>query len=182
MIIGITGTNGSGKGTVVEYLVSKGFKHFSARDFIVAEIERRGIPVNRSAMRETANDLRKQHGPTYIIEMLYAEAEKAGGDALIESVREVAGAKFLKERGAFLLATDADRHTRYERIVGRDSSTDKVSFEEFCEQEDREMNAPDAWDMSVAGVMALAEHTVRNDGSIEELRAQVDAILEQLAR
>src|SRR3989344_3951257 len=42
MIIGVTGTNGAGKGTVVDYLVSKkGFKHYSAREFIVEEVIKR---------------------------------------------------------------------------------------------------------------------------------------------
>ncbi|HEX3095769.1 MAG TPA: AAA family ATPase, partial [Patescibacteria group bacterium] len=45
IIIGITGTAGSGKGTVVEYLVSKyGFKHYSARGFITEELVRRNLP------------------------------------------------------------------------------------------------------------------------------------------
>ncbi|MDE1944642.1 MAG: AAA family ATPase, partial [Patescibacteria group bacterium] len=118
MIIGITGTNGSGKGTVVDYLVEKGFRHYSARDFIVAEIERRDLPVDRPHMQQMGNELRRAHGPTYIIEQLFAAAEEGGGNAVLESVREVAGAKFLKQRGAVILATDADRKLRYERIVG----------------------------------------------------------------
>ena len=41
MIIGITGTDGSGKGTVVDYLVEqKGFKHYSARAIFEEEIAR----------------------------------------------------------------------------------------------------------------------------------------------
>lgn len=40
MIIGITGTNGAGKGTVVEYLAKKEWNHFSAGEFITEEIEK----------------------------------------------------------------------------------------------------------------------------------------------
>jgi len=42
IIIGITGTLGAGKGTVVEYLQEKGFRHYSARGFITKEVEKRG--------------------------------------------------------------------------------------------------------------------------------------------
>lgn len=179
MIIGITGTNGSGKGTVVEHLVSKGFAHFSARAFITEEIERRGLPVNRDNTRLVANDLRQAHGPAYVVESLFKEATTAGGDAVIESVRTIGETEFLKSQGALIFAVDADRKTRYDRAVLRGSATDKVSFETFCEQEDREMSSTDPWDMNVFGVMALADYTIRNDGTIDELYAQVGEILEK---
>lgn len=78
MIIGITGTNGAGKGAVVEYLIQKGFKHYSARDFITEEIKKRELPVDRSSMREVANDRRLAHGSAYVIESLFKRAEDNG--------------------------------------------------------------------------------------------------------
>jgi len=182
MIIGITGTNGSGKGTVVDYLVQRGFDHYSARDFIVEEIQRRGLTVDRSAMRDVANDLRKTHSPSYVIESLYERARQAGKDAVIESIRTIGEADYLKSHGALLLAVDADRQVRYERIVLRGSATDRVSFEQFCEQEDREMNAQDAWDMNVSGVMLRADSHVVNSGTRDELHAQIDGALEQIRK
>jgi len=180
MIIGITGTNGAGKGTVVEYLVEKGFTHYSARDFITAEIQKRGLEVNRDNTRAIANSLRQEYGPAYVIESLFYKAQEDGGDAVIESVRTVGEAQFLKGQGAHIFAVDADQHTRYERIVGRGSALDKVSFEQFVEQEDREMASTDSWDMNISGVMALADYTLTNDGTVENLHAQVDAVLEKL--
>lgn len=181
MIIGITGTNGAGKGTVVDYLVEKGFTHYSAREFITEEIQERGLPVNRDNTRLVANSLRQEHGPAYIIESLYRRAQATGGDAIIESLRVVKEAEFLKQNGGLIFAVDADRHVRYERVVGRGTELDKVSFGEFVEQEDREMNAPDAWDMNIFGVMKVADYTLTNDGTLEELHSQVDEALANLA-
>ena len=46
MIIGITGTDGAGKGSVVDYLVKeKGFVHYSGRGVIVEAIEAKGGSV-----------------------------------------------------------------------------------------------------------------------------------------
>jgi dephospho-CoA kinase len=177
MIIGITGTNGAGKGTVVEYLVEKsGFAHYSARAFLNEEVIRRGLPDNRSSLRDVANDLRKMHGPAYVHEQLFARATERGGDAVLESVRAVGEAEFLKSKGALIGAVDADRKIRYERAVLRGSMTDKVSFEDFCIQEDREMASTEPWDMNVFGVMALADFTITNNGTLEELHAQIDAL------
>lgn len=177
MIIGITGTNGAGKGTVVDYLKSKGFAHYSASAFISEEVNRRGLPMNRDSLRETGNDLRKIHGPSYIVETLYAQAIQAGGNAIIESIREIAGAVFLKEHGAFLLAVDADRRIRYSRVLLRRSDKDHVSFEEFCEQEDKEMEKAEAFDMNIKNVMAMADFRIENNGNIAELQMQIDEML-----
>ncbi len=182
MIIGITGTNGSGKGTVVDYLKTKGFAHYSARGFIVSEIERRGLPVDRSTMNQTANDLRLKHSPSYIIEELYKQAEAADGDAIIESVRALGEAEFLRAHGAKLVAVDADRKLRYERSVARGSHTDHVDFDTWVTQEEREWHNEAAHDMDVPGVMALADFTIENNGTVEELRAQVDAALAQATK
>ena len=182
MLIGITGTNGSGKGTVVEYLVmKKGFSHFSARIFILEEIRRLGLPQNRNSTRDVANALRKEHGPSYLMERLY-ETTKDEPKAVLESVRTIGEAEFLKEKGALLFAVDADRKLRYERILARGSETDQVDFDTFCLQEDREMASSDPWDMNVFGVMQISDARIENNGTVEELHAKVDEALANLAK
>lgn len=184
MILGITGTVGAGKGTVVEYLVNeKGFKHFSSRDFIVEEIRRRGLTdESRVTMRNTGNELRKEHGPSYIAETLLVRAKEAGGDAIIESIRSVGEAEFLKKQGGYIVAVDADKKIRYERVIARGSSTDNLTFEEFCEQEDREMTGTALWDMNVFGVMGTADVTLTNNDGIEKLHEQIEQMLERMRR
>lgn len=177
MIVGITGTNGSGKGTVVDYLVSKGFKHYSARRFIVEEVKRRSLPLDRPVIATVANDLRAQHGPAYVIEQLYARAAADGGNAVIESVRVEAEAQFLKENGAVLFAVDADRKARYERILARGTMTDHVSFERFSEQENTELRNTDSAKQNITAVMQMADKHFQNDGTVEELQAQIDEAL-----
>jgi dephospho-CoA kinase len=184
MIIGVTGTNGAGKGTVVDYLVSKGFTHYSVRDEIVAEIRRRGLPVDRPSMNLVGTDLREKNGPTYFDDLFMARAQDAGiEEYVIESIRTVASARQIKARGGCLIVVDADPRIRYERAVLRGSGTDKVSYEDFLVQEAREMTSADPSNpavMDISGVMQMADAVIHNDGSLEELRAQVDAALAKL--
>jgi dephospho-CoA kinase len=182
MIVGITGTNGAGKGAVVDYLKHKGFKHYSARDFLTREVVKRGMVVDRSAMREVANEMRLKGGASFVIESLYKEALKQGGDAVIESVRAVGEVEFLKENGCPLIAVDADRSIRYKRAIGRGSATDKLDFDTWVMQEEREWHNTDEHDMNIPAVMALADYTITNEGSFEELRAQIDTALEQFKK
>lgn len=181
MVIGLTGTIGAGKGEAADYLAEvKGFAHYSVRDFLMAEIAKRGLPPDRNSMREVANELRRAHSPSYIIEMLYERAKGQGGDALIESVRTIGEAQFLKEQGAFILAVDADRALRYERIAARGASTDQVDFPTWAAQEDRELESSDPWDMNVHGVMAIADARIGNDGTLEQLHEKIDREIARL--
>ena len=88
IIIGITGTLGAGKGTIVEYMVeNKGFNHYSVRGFLLEEIRRLGMPENRDSMYNLANDLRAEHGPSYVTDRLYEKAVQEGKNSVIESIR-----------------------------------------------------------------------------------------------
>ncbi|MEO6536112.1 MAG: AAA family ATPase [Candidatus Paceibacterota bacterium] len=181
MILGITGTNGAGKGTVVDYLVEKkGFNHYSSSGFITEEIVRREMPINRDSMRIVGNDLRQLNSPSYVVETNYGRALAAGGDAVLDSVRTIGESEFLKSKNVPIIAVDADRKTRYERVVVRGSAKDKVSFEEFCIQEDKEMAQTAANEMNIGTVMKMADYTLHNDGTLEDLHAQIEEMLSQL--
>lgn len=178
MIIGITGSFGAGKGSVANYLVKKkGFKHFSARAFITEEVKRRGLPVDRDSMTVVANDLRQQGGPTHIFEQLVHQAKESGGDAVIESIRAVAEAKYIKDQGGYVLGVDADPRVRYERIVKRGSETDHVSFEEWREQELRESNPDDPTKQDIFGALRESDQVINNTKTLPELHAEVDNFL-----
>jgi dephospho-CoA kinase len=179
MIIGITGTDGGGKGTVVEYLVTKkGFIHCSARQLWIDEINKRGLEVKRENMRIVANDLRRQFGNDYLItEYQRRTGFKPAENYVIDSVRALAEVEMLKKDGGLLWAVDAEQHLRYERIQARASESDKVTLEEFVRQEELEMNDPDPNGMQKAAVIEMADHVFYNNGSQEQLFAEVEEVL-----
>lgn len=179
MIIGITGTDGGGKGTVVDYLVNKkGFVHCSARELWNDEIRKNGLEINRANMRLMANKLRKEHGNDFLIEEYRRRTGfEAGKNYVIESLRAMAEVDTLKKYGGILWAVDADQKVRYERIQARASESDKVSFEEFVAHEALEMNDPDPNGMQKAAVMAAADVTLMNNGTVADLDKEIEAAL-----
>ncbi|HSG68025.1 MAG TPA: AAA family ATPase, partial [Bacteroidales bacterium] len=121
IIIGITGTLGAGKGTIVDYLVREmGFEHYSVRDFLLSEMKKLGMPENRDSMTSLANRLRTAFGPSYIIDQLYDQARESLHDCVIESIRTPGEVQSLRRKQDFyLFAVDADPAIRFRRIKKR---------------------------------------------------------------
>jgi dephospho-CoA kinase len=181
IVIGITGTLGAGKGTIVERLIEKGFKHYSARAYFLDEVRKRGLPENRDNTTNVANDLREKFGPDFIAVELYKQAQEYGGNSVIESQRTVGEVEYLKSKGNYyLFAIDADVHARYERIIARKSSLDFVTFEKFVENEEREMRSTDPTKGNISACMKLADYSFQNNGTKEELFAKVDEVIEKI--
>ena len=194
LIVGITGTLGAGKGAVVDHLVrAHGFAHFSVRAWLTNIIAERGLRVDRDSMTHVANELRAAHGPAYIVEQLLAHAAAedtdAGGGAIIESVRSVGEVERLRAAGGggarhtfALLAVDADSALRYDRAVNiRKSETDiGLSFERFLADEAREMNNADPHKQNLKGCIGMADATLLNNGSFEDLQRETDRVLRGL--
>ena len=181
-IIGITGTLGAGKGTIVDYLVQKkGYVHYSVRAFLSEEVKRRGLEVNRDTLTSVANDLRANNSPSYIAEQLYDRAYNNGKDAVIESIRTPGEIAALRSKGNFhLFAVDADRKVRYARITERKSETDSVSYETFVANEEREMNNADPNKQNLGECIHQADYVFQNNGSIEELHKRVEEVLQDI--
>ncbi|MBU0486894.1 MAG: AAA family ATPase [Bacteroidetes bacterium] len=184
IVIGITGTLGAGKGTIVDFLLrSEGFAHYSVRGYLVEEIIRRGMEPDRDKMVMVANELRAAHGSGYIIEQLYEQAKKTGTDCIIESIRAVGEIVSLQNRGDFfLLAVDADQRIRYDRIFARGSETDHIDFQTFVANEQREMTSTDPNKQNLSACMKLANFTLQNNGSVEELEQNVKNIIDGIRR
>lgn len=182
MLIYVTGSIGGGKGEVVNYLVEKyGMKHYSFRQFYTDELVRRGLPVDRPHMSDLADELRATHGNGYVVRELTEMARKDGGHAVVESIRNLGEVEYLKAQpDAVLLAVDAPVEMRYERNKLRATSLDPQSFEDFLQNEKREMENTDPWRNNIAKAITLADYTYQNTGTLEDLHAWIDSIAPKL--
>lgn len=182
MIIGLTGTHGAGKGEVVNYLVSeKGFKHFSARALISEEVTKRNLVLSRETLNTTVNEMRRLHGADWVAKELYQRAQRAGGDAVIESLYTLAEIETLRKFKDFVLvAVDADVALRYQRIQVRASATDKISFLEFLAMQQRELANEDPSAQNSGACMAVADYHLHNNATLEDFYAQIDSVLDNI--
>ncbi len=183
MIIGITGSIGGGKGTVVDYLKEKKeFAHYSSSDRLTEILQERGDVVDRDGMARIANELRAQN-PAGVPAETFKQYEKDGkpDNAIFEALHSVPEAEFIKSVSGIILGVTADSDVRYERISKRGGVKDNVSKERFVEQQEREERGSDDPNKNnIFDVLKIADYTIDNSGTLRELHMQVDQILEKV--
>lgn len=176
-IIGLGGTNGSGKDTVGQILADKhGYLFISVTDLLRAEATRRGQPVEREILREISAQWRRELGLGVLVDKAVAEYEITKDrykGVVMASLRNPGEADRVHEMGGVVVWIDADPQTRYDRIQvnkaarGR-AEEDNKTFEQFLAEEEEEMYTPvggDAANLNSAGVKAVADIFIENNGS-----------------
>jgi dephospho-CoA kinase len=174
-IIGVVGQPSSGKDTIAEYLVSRGYVHVSSSDKIREEMREAGVPTDRESMSKFTVEKRKERGNGYVAEKIAADIH---GDTVVSGLRNMAEIGVFRQKfgGDFvLIAVEAAIETRYERAKARGRIGDNFSFERFKEIEDKERSGSSFHEMDK--VIQAADHLLANDGTKEELLEKVNEIL-----
>ncbi len=180
MIIGITGTIRSGKDTAANYLVSKGFTHYSLSDYIRKVVKERGLDqTDRTVLQTVANELRTINGPGYLAEKAL-ESFLPKIDYVVSSIRNPSEIQVLRRNGGFtLISIDAPLEDRYKRAL---SAGDKKfqTFEEFAASEQYEKSSnPNGQQLHTC--IDMADYHILNPGtgtdSLRQLEQKIDGLL-----
>ena len=176
MIIGLTGTNGSGKTVAAEHLTKKGFRFHSLSDVIREELASRGLRATRENLIAEGNRLRSEFGPAILAQRV-ARKFRLDQNYVVDSIRSPHEVRALREFGDFhLLHLDAPRQLRFERVVRRGGQRVPSSFAVFAEQEERELESPDPASQQLRATWEKADETIVNSGSIEQFRQSITTI------
>lgn len=177
VLLGLSGTNGSGKDTVGYMLAEKyNFWFFSFTELFRQECRRRDIPVTRENTRLVSTQWRHESGPGVLIDRSMDEFQKQIGHysgAVFSSLRNPYEADRLHELGGKVIWIDADPRVRYTRIQANAATRgradeDNRTFEEFLAEEAIEMHpAPgaDKNSLNMAAVKERADIFLENNSS-----------------
>lgn len=174
MIIGISGTNGSGKDTIGELLSEKyGFLFISVSDLLRDEAMKREHKVERKILRDISAEWRRDYGYGVLVEKAldkFNESEPFQYKGLaIASLRNPGEADKVHQLGGKVIWADADPEIRYERIQksSRDGRhhEDNKTFDEFVREEEEEMqHSGDLATLNMYGVRSRADLHIENNG------------------
>jgi dephospho-CoA kinase len=173
-LIGLTGTNGSGKGEVAAFFGKKGYECFSLSDLIREELIKRDEDITRDNLIRMGNQLREKFGADILARLVM---KKIKGKAVIDSIRNPHEVEYLRKQKDFiLLSVDAPVELRYERVRQRGRIESATNLREFIRKEEEEMTSRKNG-QQLRNCMSLADIALINDGTLEDLFQKLEALL-----
>ncbi|URN49640.1 nucleoside monophosphate kinase [Methanobrevibacter sp. TLL-48-HuF1] len=174
-IMGISGLPGSGKSLVSEIATKKGAVVVSMGDIIREEAKKRG-----ESSKETATNLRKEHGK-YIVAQLTIEKikqmieDKLATTIIVEGIRSPFEVKMFKENfdNFIILSIFANPAIRFKRLQERNREDDSKNYEDFLKRDQMEL------DFGIGTVISLSDKIIINEKDLESYEKEINEFLKE---
>lgn len=178
-VLGLTGPNASGKGTVADLLVARGFAYHSLSDIVREEALAAGLTKGRDHLILTGTRLRREGGAGVLGERT---APRLGARDVVDSIRNPAEVEALRRLvpGFVLIGVRASAQVRYARAVARGRAGDPLGGLEAFLAKEAEENTSDPAAQQLDATFRLADRVLVNDGGLAELEAAVENLLAEL--
>ncbi len=179
MILGVTGTNASGKGVLCSILKElHGFTILSLADILREEASSRGIEPSTNNLIALGNEFREKYGAAVLAKLI--KKRLPDGDVVIDSIRNPVEVEELRKiPGFFFIAIDAPQKLRYEREHSRGRVGNVKSFDDWLSIEKLE-DEENPLHLQVHECMKLADYTIVNNGNKDQLILQTGKMLQAI--
>lgn len=179
-VIAIVGLPGSGKSEVIKYIIEKfNWPKVYFGEITFLEMKKRGLTINERNERVVREELRKNFGSEHYAKEMIKKIDVLTGSkyVLVESLYSwpeymLFKAKF--KENFLVIAVYASPKIRYSRLGTR-------PVRPLTPEEARSRDYAQIENLSQAGPIAMADHTIINVDSLEEAYKQIDTIAEKLA-
>ena len=177
-VVAIVGMAGAGKSEVAGVFEEHGFKRVRFGDITDQELERRGLEANEENERHIRQQLRSEHGMAAYAQLNLHRIDDSlkSSDVVIDGLYSWEEHVLLKDYygGQFTtVAICASPGTRYARLAGRPVRA--LTPEEAARRDRSEIES-----INKGGPIAMADFTIVNEGSLEQLRRGTGWIISSL--
>ncbi len=179
LVIGITGPNASGKGTVAEWFKRRGFSYHSLSDIVREEALVAGLTTGRDHLIATGNRLRREGGPGVLALRILG---RLGQRDVVDSIRNPAEVEVLRQgaEGFFLLGVTALPEIRCARALARGRAGDAIGGLGAFLRKEAEENGTDPSSQRLDATLALSDEILVNDKGMPELGEALESLLGRL--
>ena len=178
-IIAIVGLPGAGKTELTKFLVEKGFQKIYFGDVTFKEMKLRNLEINEANERMIREEIRKKHGMAAYAILNLPKIRKSfdQGNVVLESLYSWDEYKTIKNEfgdAFYVVAVYAPPEMRYARLKNR-------KIRPFTPEESKSRDYAQIENLAIAGPIAMADFTIVNTGTLEELTSSAEKIWRQLA-
>lgn len=178
-ILAIVGLTGSGKSEVVNYVTEKGVPKVYFGGVVLNAMKESGIGWTEANEKKFREDIRVQEGKDFVVNRIVKEIHdliNAGQRRIVaDGLYTWTEYKILKHEFpgeltvAAVVAPKTLRHHRLTNRPVRPLTIEEANSRDWAEIENLEKGGP----------IAIADHYLTNEGSLDTLHKQVDQLLEE---
>ena len=175
VIAQIIGQPGSGKSEVTHHAAQRGFQPVKVSGLIEEYALPRGIALDtRQDYLAALQQMRRELGKTVLSRTITCMLEPR---IWVDGLRGPGDVAIVRRQGP-VIALDCPPEIRYERIAPRNRTLDRVTFEQFVEDELRESENSDPFAPATAAVIRSADYQIDASQPLVQVLEEVDAIIE----
>ena len=188
-LIAIVGMTGSGKTVVSDYLVNKGFKYLRFGQITIDIIKEKNLESTEKNERKIRESIRKKYGMGGFAILNLPKIEKLikEGDVVADGLYSWSEYKILKEKfkdDITVVAVYASPEIRYDRLAKRKLNEDDINIRNrpMTYEKAKSRDYAEIENLDKGGPIAMADFTIINEGTIEELYKKVEDVLDEIRR
>jgi len=185
-LVCVVGMTGAGKSIVSDEFVKKGFAYLRFGQITLDKIRERNLEINEANERKIREELRKEYGMETFALLNIPKIDELlkKSNVVVDGLYSWSEYKILKKRYGDLMcvvAVYAPPKLRYERLKNRKIENDKNKrFRSLTPKEAKARDFAEIGNIEKAGPIAMADFTISNTGTIDDLKREVDKILSKL--
>lgn len=183
LVIGITGTFGSGKSTAASFLSNLSYTKISLSSFLEDEAEKRKKKrITRRLLQDIGNEWREKYGRGVLAKKAIEYIKKSDKKRfVVDGIRNTGEIEVFKIEADFtLVGIIADRSVRFERLKKlkrREDLTPELFYKLDC----RDLGlGQKTTGLQVAFCFSLADYFIENNASIEVLTSKLEALIKKI--
>ncbi|RLC34754.1 MAG: dephospho-CoA kinase [Candidatus Nealsonbacteria bacterium] len=187
-VICVVGMPGAGKSLVSDELVKQGFAYLRFGQITLDKIKELGLEPIEANEKKIRENFRKEYGMAAFAILNISKIDELlrKSSVVVDGLYSWSEYKVLKEKYGdqmYVLAVYAPPKLRYQRLKDRSVANDeKQRFRNLTEEDAKARDYAEIENLEKGGPIAMADFTIINSGTIEELKDSVKKVLKSIEK